>query len=186
MIERVDFYSDEEYEFALQLEQTTQEEHDAEQAELAAGMEFGTGWVDQDSWEKTFVVSTPDGMKSVVLTSDYEALKTRCAELEKTNQQWKEHHTEDHMAFGAMRNDLNEIFGDMASAEASLRNSPELKSEWVDIVQAAQRYAAEQAETVDRLITGLLVISEMQRANGPVRAYAHGLLNLVAITGASK
>lgn len=45
-------------------------------------------------------------------------------------------------AFSAMRNDINQVIGTMPSAEASLRNGPEMASECADITQAVATHTA--------------------------------------------
>jgi len=47
---------------------------------------------------------------------------------------------EQYEAFCAMRNDINEIIGDMESAESTLRNGPEMAAECEAVVKAVAKF----------------------------------------------
>ena len=48
---------------------------------------------------------------------------------------------ENYEAFTAMRNDINEVIGDMASQESTLRDGPEMTHECAAVVSAVKGYA---------------------------------------------
>lgn len=54
-------------------------------------------------------------------------------------------------AFSAMRNDLNEILGDMISQEATLKDGPEMSAECAAVVDAVSRFKDRQAERIAEL-----------------------------------
>ena len=55
-------------------------------------------------------------------------------------------------AFTAMRNDINEMFGDMISQEATLKDGPEMSAECAAVVESLRKVRARLDELEDRIL----------------------------------
>ena len=78
-------------------------------------------------------------------------LVAEVARLRERNASWRKNSIANHAAMTAMRNDLNETFGNMPSMEGVLLNGPEWSHDCAAIVEAAASFATTLRAEVARL-----------------------------------
>lgn len=93
-----------------------------------------------------------------------DALDAKDAEIAR----WKRMSVDNRNAFAAMRNDLNELFGDMPSEEASLRYGPEMFHDCAAIVAVARRAMEDKDAEIARLHEALERIDTIADDMGPM------------------
>jgi uncharacterized coiled-coil protein SlyX len=79
-----------------------------------------------------------------------EALQARVAKKDAEIERLRENMRDSYEAFCAMRNDLNEMFGDMISSEATLADGPTMWAECAAVVIAMQKARAALENRNDR------------------------------------
>lgn len=76
------------------------------------------------------------------LDQQFAAIERKLDEAEATLNDFRRHHRENYEAFTAMRNDINEIIGQMISQEATLADGPEMAHECAAVAEAVRNYAS--------------------------------------------
>lgn len=125
-----------------------------------------------------------DGLKawSDDFTGSYEAgVRTIChkaataiAALSAERDAFKRMCRENYDAFSAMRNDINELIGNMASQESTLSNGPEMSLECAAVVEAVSGYARRAEAAEDRVKAMDEALEQCERAIAEYYRYQTG------------